>query len=42
MLVADLRRDFVHTWFTPLADVVFDDMETIFRDMEERGRAGGA
>ncbi len=38
MLVADLRRDFVNTWFTPLADASFEAMERIFRDMEERGR----
>ena len=30
MLVADLRRDFVNTWFTPLADASFADMEKIF------------
>jgi N-methylhydantoinase A len=38
MLVADLRRDFVNTWFTPLADASFADMEAIFADMEARGR----
>ncbi len=38
MLVADLRRDFVNTWFTPLADASFADMETLYRTMEERGR----
>jgi N-methylhydantoinase A len=38
MLVAELRRDFVHTWFTPLADVSFAEMESIFADMEARGR----
>ena len=31
MLVADLRRDFVNTWFTPLADASFADMEEIYR-----------
>jgi len=44
MLVADLRRDFVNTWFTPLADASFPEMERIFGDMERRGRetvAGG-
>jgi N-methylhydantoinase A len=39
MLVADLRRDFVNTWFTPLADASFPDMEAIFADMETRGHA---
>jgi len=39
MLVADLRRDFVNTWFTPLDEAPFADMETMFGDMEARGRA---
>jgi N-methylhydantoinase A len=39
MLVADLRRDFVNTWFTPLADASFADMEAIFAGMEARGHA---
>ena len=39
MLVADLRRDFVSTWFTPLADASFADMEALYSDMEARGRA---
>ena len=38
MLVAELRRDFVNTWFTPLADASFEAMEKIFADMESRGR----
>jgi N-methylhydantoinase A len=38
MLVADLRRDFVNTWFTTLADAPFARMEQIFADMETRGR----
>ncbi len=38
MLVADLRRDFVNTWFTPLADASFPEMEERFREMEARGR----
>ena len=38
MLVADLRRDFVSTWFTALADAPFARMEEIFADMEVRGR----
>ena len=39
MLVADLRRDFVNTWFTPLADGVFAEMEEHFRRRwKRRGR----
>ena len=38
MLVADLRRDFVNTWFTPLAEASFAAMESIYADMERRGR----
>ncbi len=38
MLVADLRRDFVNTWFTPLADASFPEMEGIFAEMERQGR----
>ncbi len=38
MLVADLRRDFVNTWFNPLADVSFAAVEEIYADMEKRGR----
>ncbi len=39
MLVADLRRDFVSTWFTPLAEASFADMEALFAEMEKRGHA---
>ena len=39
MLVADLRRDFVKTWFTPLAEASFAAMEEIYAEMEQRGRA---
>lgn len=38
MLLADLRRDFVTTWFTPLAEASFADMEALFAGMEARGR----
>ena len=38
MLVADLRRDFVGTWFNPLAEASFAAMEAIYADMERRGR----
>jgi N-methylhydantoinase A len=38
MLVAELRRDFVKTWFKPLADVSFEGMERIFQELEAQGR----
>jgi N-methylhydantoinase A len=38
MLVADLRRDFVNTWFTPLESASFPAMEDIFAEMERQGR----
>jgi len=38
MLVADLRRDFVNTWFNPLAEASFAEMEAIYAAMERRGR----
>jgi N-methylhydantoinase A len=38
MLVADLRRDFVNTWFTPLAEASFATMEGFYAEMERRGR----
>jgi len=38
MLVADLRRDFVNTWFTPLATASFAEMEEFFGTMEHEGR----
>jgi N-methylhydantoinase A len=38
MLIADLRRDFVATWFTPLATASFATIEQLFADMEARGR----
>ena len=37
MLFADLRRDFVNTWFRPLADASFDDMEALYGAMEMQG-----
>lgn len=39
MLVAELRRDFVKTWFTPLAEASFAAMEAIYTEMEQRARA---
>jgi len=38
MLVAELQRDFVKTWFTPLADASFAVMEETYVAMERRGR----
>jgi N-methylhydantoinase A len=38
MLVADLRRDFVNTWFTPLAEASFSTIENFYAEMETRGR----
>jgi N-methylhydantoinase A len=38
MLVTDLRRDFVRTWFTPLAAASFGRMAEIYRVMEDEGR----
>jgi len=40
MLVADLRRDHVTTWFMPLATASFAEMEGIFAEMEKKGRDG--
>ena len=37
MLFADLRRDFVNTWFKPLAEASFDDMEALYTAMEKQG-----
>jgi len=34
MLFADLRYDFVRTWFTPLDDASFDDIEAVYRALE--------
>jgi N-methylhydantoinase A len=38
MLVADLRRDFVNTWFTPLATASFAELEAKYAEMESCGR----
>ncbi len=37
MLFADLRRDFVNTWFKPLAEASFDDLEALYAAMEKQG-----
>ena len=39
MLHSDLRYDFVKTWFTKLADVSFDDLQTVFDELVAQGRA---
>ncbi len=39
MLFSDLRYDFVRTWFTSLEDAPFDDVERIYTEMEDDGRA---
>jgi N-methylhydantoinase A len=39
MLVADLRRDFVRTWFRPVADADFDELEHLYGALEAEGRA---
>jgi len=38
MLVADLRRDFVKTWFRPLAGLDIAEMDRIYTTMEAEGR----
>jgi N-methylhydantoinase A len=38
MLVADQRRDFVNTWFMPLSEASFPTMESIYGELERRGR----
>ncbi len=37
MLFADLRYDYVRTWFTPLEDAKFDEIEEVYRDLERQG-----
>src|SRR5262249_41653551 len=41
MLVADLRRDFVNTWFTPLAGASFPTMVAVYGEVERGGEGGG-
>jgi N-methylhydantoinase A len=38
MLFADLRYDYVRTWFTPLEDAKFDEIEQVCRAIEQQGR----
>jgi N-methylhydantoinase A len=39
MLFSDLRYDYVRTWFTRLDDAPFDQLETIYAELEDEGRA---
>lgn len=39
MMVSDLRRDFVRTFFSRLAEAPFDAFDSIFSEMESRGRS---
>jgi N-methylhydantoinase A len=39
MLFSDLRYDFVRTWFTSLEDAPFDEVEAIYTELEDEGRA---
>ena len=39
MLFSDLRYDYVRTWFTPLDDAPFDEIEKAYRALEDEGRA---
>jgi N-methylhydantoinase A len=38
MLFSDLRYDFVRTWFTRLEDAPFDQIERVYRALENQGR----
>ena len=38
MLFSDLRYDFVRTWPMHLADAQFDEIERIYRELEDQGR----
>jgi N-methylhydantoinase A len=38
MLFADLRYDFVRTWFKPLEDASFDAIEEVYHALEVKGR----
>jgi N-methylhydantoinase A len=38
MLFADLRYDYVRTWFTPLDDASFENIEAVYRALEQQGR----
>jgi len=38
MLFSDLRYDFVRTWFTRLDDASFDEIEKVYKQLEDEGR----
>jgi N-methylhydantoinase A len=38
MLFADLRYDFVRTWFTRLAEVSFDEIDRVYAELIDEGR----
>jgi N-methylhydantoinase A len=38
MLFSDLRYDFVRTWFRRLEDAPFDEIERVYRELEDQGR----
>jgi N-methylhydantoinase A len=38
MLFSDLRYDYVRTWFTALEDAPFDQIEQVYRELEQQGR----
>jgi len=38
MLFSDLRYDFVRTWFTRLDDASFDEIEAVYKQLEDEGR----
>jgi N-methylhydantoinase A len=38
MLFSDLRYDFVRTWFTRLDDASFDEIEKVYKELEDEGR----
>ncbi len=39
MLFADLRYDFVRTWFTDLQSAAFETLDAVFDELETQGRA---
>jgi N-methylhydantoinase A len=38
MLFSDLRYDYVRTWYTSLAEASFDEIEEVYRALEQQGR----
>ena len=38
MMHADLRYDYVRTWFARLSDAPFDEIERLYTEMEQQGR----